>query len=290
MRLAFLGTPDEAVVVLRALLEAGHDIDVVITRPDRRRGRGALVSPSPVKHAAELLGLRVAHRLADLESTNAERAVVVAYGALIPAARLDALAMLNVHFSLLPRWRGAAPVERAILAGDDVTGVSVMTLEAGLDTGPVHLAKSTVVGQKTASELRGELARLGAAAMVEVLGSADLLAHPEAQHGDATYAEKLTAETFHLAPGMSVTQLERVVRLERAYTAIAGRRVLVGRAHATPGVSGEAGSLALAGDEVMLLAVDGALVLDEVRPEGARAMSAREWWRGARLDVGARWA
>ncbi|MDE3064659.1 MAG: methionyl-tRNA formyltransferase, partial [Acidobacteriota bacterium] len=126
MRLAFLGTPAAAVPTLRALVEAGHDVEVVVTRPDRRRGRGGEVSHSPVQLAAEELGLRVAHSLDGLDALEVERGVVVAYGSLIPAEVLARVPMLNVHFSLLPRWRGAAPVARAILAGDDETGVSVM--------------------------------------------------------------------------------------------------------------------------------------------------------------------
>src|SRR5277367_1823366 len=130
MRLVFLGTPEAAVPSLDAVVAAGHDVVLVITRPDRRRGRGSELSPSPVKVAATRLGLSVGHRLADLDDIDAERGVVVAYGAIIPAAILDRLPMLNVHFSLLPRWRGAAPVQRAILAGDEETGISIISLEA----------------------------------------------------------------------------------------------------------------------------------------------------------------
>jgi methionyl-tRNA formyltransferase len=118
MRLAFLGTPEPAIPSLRALVEAGHEVVIVITRPDRRRGRGSALSSSPVKGAALELGLRVSHQMSDLNGLNVERGVVVAYGALIRGSVLEKIPMLNVHFSLLPRWRGAAPVERAILAGD----------------------------------------------------------------------------------------------------------------------------------------------------------------------------
>ena len=138
MRLAFLGTPSAAVPSLEALVYAGHEVALVVTRPDRKRGRGSELSPSPVKQAALGLGLPVSHSLKDLEGLGVERGIVVAYGALIPAAVLAVTPMLNVHFSLLPRWRGAAPVQRAILAGDEQTGVCVMTLEEALDTGPVR--------------------------------------------------------------------------------------------------------------------------------------------------------
>lgn len=129
MRLVFLGTPEAAVPSLRALVEAGHDVVLVITRPDRRRGRGSALSPSPVKVAATQLGLAVSHRLGDVNDIRVERGVVVAYGAIIPQLVLDRVPMLNVHFSLLPRWRGAAPVQRAILAGDEETGVSIISLK-----------------------------------------------------------------------------------------------------------------------------------------------------------------
>ena len=136
MRLVFLGTPEAAVPTLEAVVDAGHEVVLVVTRPDRRRGRGSELTPSPVKAAALRLGLSVTHRLADVADVDADRAVVVAYGAIIPETLLKKTPMLNVHFSLLPRWRGAAPVQRAILAGDEETGVSIISLEATLDTGP----------------------------------------------------------------------------------------------------------------------------------------------------------
>lgn len=283
MRLAFLGTPEAAVPSLNALVDAGHDVVIVITRPDRRRGRGAELSPSPVKAAALCLGLAVGHRLSDLDGADIERAVVVAYGAMIPAAVLDRIPMLNVHFSLLPKWRGAAPVERAILAGDVETGVAVMSLEATLDTGPLHAERRTLVDAKTATVLTNELASLGAEALVEVLATPALLDHPTVQVGEATYADKLTKETFHLEPSMPVVLLERTVRLGRAYTFVNGRRlrVLEGRVDAA---EGRAGSIADVDGGLALVANDGALVLEMVQPEGSRAMSAKAWWVGARAD------
>ncbi|MHB1208265.1 MAG: methionyl-tRNA formyltransferase [Acidimicrobiales bacterium] len=290
MRLVFLGTPDAAVPSLRALVEAGHDIELVITRPDRRRGRGTQLSSSPVKSAALELGLTVGHRVADLDHIDVERGVVVAYGAMIPASVLEKVPMLNVHFSLLPRWRGAAPVERAILAGDEVTGVSVMSLEASLDTGPVHAERRTDVDAKSANDLTRELATLGATLLVEVLESEELLANPVVQSGEPTYAEKLTGETFHLLPSMSVVQLERTVRLGRAFTLINGRRTKVLSAHIAdaPGV---AGTVAQISGDIALVGVGGALVLERVQPEGSRAMDAKDWWSGVRLDASrAEWA
>ncbi len=290
MRLVFLGTPEAAVPSLRALVEAGHDIALVITRPDRRRGRGAKVTSSPVKSAALELGLTVGHKVSDLEHIEADRGIVVAYGAMIPSSVLEKLPMLNVHFSLLPRWRGAAPVERAILAGDEITGVSVMSLEATLDTGPVHATARTAVDSKDATVLTNELATMGAALLVEVLASEDLLEHPVAQSGEPTYAEKLTGETFHLLPTMSVVHLERTVRLGRAFTLINGRRTKILSGHVSP-AAGAAGCIAATSFGVALVCGDGALMLDSVQPEGSRPMNARDWWSGARLDAQhAEWA
>lgn len=223
------------------------------------------------------------HRLADLADFNVERGVVVAYGAIIPASLLERVPMLNVHFSLLPRWRGAAPVERAILAGDRETGVSIMTLEPSLDTGPVHLEHRVEVDEKTAAELRVELAVLGAAALVEVLARSELLAHPSPQVGEPTYAEKLAKETFHLEPLMNVALASRTVRLGGAYFFVSEKRITVVRSSrvessAAPGV--------VVADErgVVVGFSDGALVLEEVRPEGSSTMDARSWWRGLRSE------
>ena len=140
MRLAFLGTPAMAVPPLRALIDAGHDVALVVTRPDAKRGRGSTTSPSPVKSAAIDLGIPVTHTVDDVLALDppAELGVVVAFGRIIKPHVLAELPMINLHFSLLPRWRGAAPVERALLAGDEVTGVCVMDVEEGLDTGAVY--------------------------------------------------------------------------------------------------------------------------------------------------------
>jgi len=291
MRLAFLGTPDAAVPSLRALVAAGHDVEVVVTRPDRRRGRGTERSHSPVHEAADTLGIPVAFDVADLDAARVERGVVVAYGALVPAAVLAVIPMLNVHFSLLPRWRGAAPVERAILAGDEETGVSVMSLEARLDTGPVHLMRRVAVDHKTVSQLTAELALLGAAAVVEVLASRELLAHPEPQSGEVTYAAKLLGENLHLVPEMTRDAFLRTVRLERAFTIIGGRRLKVLRAHALEVPIPPAGTVVIVEGDVALATSDAVVVLDEVQPEGTRAMSGAAWWQGARLTAAtAQWA
>ena len=283
MRLAFLGTPSAAVAPLEALVHEGHEVVLVITRPDRKRGRGSRLSPSPVKEAALELGLRVGHSLKELDGLNVERGIVVAYGAMIPASVLAVTPMLNVHFSLLPRWRGAAPVERSILAGDLRSGVCVMSLEAALDTGPVHACASTDVDEKTSAELTSELSHMGAKLLVEVLGSQELLDHPRAQEGEATYAEKLDSQTFHLHPAMPVALLARTVRLGRAYCFVGERRlrVLAGQVDTS---HARAGSVSVEHGRVLIHTADGSFVLDQVQLEGSRAMSADAWWSGARLD------
>jgi methionyl-tRNA formyltransferase len=281
MRLVFLGTPEAAVPTLEAVIDAGHDVVLVVTRPDRRRGRGGELTPSPVKSAALRLGLSVTHRLADVADVDAERAVVVAYGALIPDSLLKKTPMLNVHFSLLPRWRGAAPVQRAILAGDTETGVSIISLEATLDTGPVHLERRIPIGDDTAEELTRRLAALGAQALIDVLASPELLDHPTAQTGESTYAEKLSAETFRLAPTMTVDLAWRTVRLGRAFFFLGAKRIRALEARPTH-QSVPSGELLSSDGEVTLGLGDGALVLVTVRPEGSSTMAARAWWGGLR--------
>jgi methionyl-tRNA formyltransferase len=291
MRLVFLGTPEPAVPSLEALVAAGHEVVCVVTRPDRRRGRGSELSPSPVKEAALALALPVVHHVRELEGIDADWGVVVAYGAMIPAAVLARLPMLNVHFSILPRWRGAAPVERAILAGDSETGVGIMSLEETLDTGPVHGELRVPVGEKTASKLTAELAHRGAALLVDVLASPERLQHARAQKGAPTYAEKLSSDTFHLSPTMTVVEAGRIVRLERAWCHVAGKRFRVLSAHQGEGADdATAGSVVAFGPHVGLAVADGVIWLDRVQPEGGRPMEAAAWWAGARLASNATWS
>src|SRR3954453_22605667 len=171
MRLAYLGTPAASVPPLRALAAAGHEIAIVVTQPDKRRGRGGALIPSPVAAAAEELGLPVSHKVDDVLDAGVELGVVVAFGRLIKPHVLDRVPMVNVHFSLLPRWRGAAPVERAILAGDTETGVCLMGLEEGLDTGPVDECVRVPIGpEETVDELRDHLVAAGTELVVRRLG------------------------------------------------------------------------------------------------------------------------
>ena len=168
--MAYLGTPEVGVPPLRALVADGHDVLLVVSRPDKRRGRGGALLPSPVKAAALELGLPVTDKVDDVVDAGADLAVVVAFGRLIKKPVLDAVPMINMHFSLLPRWRGAAPVERAILAGDLTTGVGIMRLEENLDTGPIYAEHVVqVLPHETAAELRARLTALGTNLLLQLL-------------------------------------------------------------------------------------------------------------------------
>lgn len=290
-RLAFLGTPDLAVPALHALVHAGHDLALVVTRPDKRRGRGGATTPSAVKAAALGLGLPVTHELAEAANADVELGVVVAYGRIIPSSLLEQVPMLNLHFSLLPRWRGAAPLERAILAGDRETGVCVMKIDAGLDTGPLYARRAVPIGDLTTLEtLRVQLAGMGADLLVEVLsGGIAGLPEPEAQMGEPTVAGKITAEDLHLDWRRAARSLLRVVHLGRAWTTFRGKRLTVLEAHVDD-ARDDAGE-GLAPGAMIGAAVatgQGMLVLERVRPESRSPMSADDWLRGIRPRNGER--
>jgi methionyl-tRNA formyltransferase len=222
MRLAFMGTPEFAVPTLDALVAAGHDVVAVYTQPPRPANRGKRLTPSAVQARAEELGLpvftpvslRSAEAQAEFAALDLDVAVVAAYGLILPEAILDAPkhGCLNVHGSLLPRWRGAAPVQRAILAGDAKTGVMVMQMGAGLDTGPVCATTEIEIGQKTTGELTAELAELGAELMAVVLN--DLAAHPAIPQPDdgVTYAAKIDKAETRIDFSASAELIERQVR------------------------------------------------------------------------------
>jgi methionyl-tRNA formyltransferase len=289
VRVVYLGTPADAVPPLRALVEAGHEITFVVTQPDRRRSRGRGTDPSPVKQAATDLGLpvltptRARDVVDDVRSSGAELGVVVAFGQLLPPAFLDTLPhIVNMHFSLLPRWRGAAPVERAILAGDTETGVCLMRIEEGLDTGGVYACASTPIdADETAGALHARLVHLGTHLLLEHLAAIPEM-DPKPQQGKPTYAEKLSVEEFRLDPNRPAAELARVVRAGNprpgAWMVVRGKRVKVWRAH--PSVDGGApGSIRAPGE---LVTTDGVLRLDEVQPEGRPHMSAGAWLAGVR--------
>jgi methionyl-tRNA formyltransferase len=288
-RLVYFGTPSLAVAPLEALAAAGHDVGLVVTRPDRRRGRGAALAPSPVKEAAEVLGLPVVHRLDEVLDHPAgpfDLGVVVAYGRIIPESLLDAVPMVNLHFSLLPRWRGAAPVERAILAGDAVTGVCLMGVEVGLDTGPVFARVEVEIGpHEHLEDLRARLVAVGSELLVARLAAG--LGEGEPQEGTPTYAEKLAPDELALVWERPAVELERVVRLDRAFASWRGRRLRVLDAEAVAAVGpddGPAGSLV--GDEVVT--GEGRLRLLRVQAAGSVPMEAAAWRRGAHVGPGDR--
>lgn len=280
-----------AVPPLRALRAAGHDIALCVTRPDRRRGRGTAVTPSPVKQAAAELGIPVSHAMDDIVAAGVELAVVVAYGRIIPATLLELVPMVNLHFSLLPRWRGAAPVERALLAGDPETGVCLMKVEEGLDTGPVYARRVVPLGEEISLDaLRAALVEVASALVVESLAAGVAgLPVPEPQQGTPTIAPKLMPAELQLHWEHEGVQLHRVVRLGRAWTTFRGRRLGILRATPfdppTPRAPVEPPGT-LRGTAVAT--GDGLLGLEEVQPESRAAMSADDWVRGVRPLVGER--
>jgi methionyl-tRNA formyltransferase len=291
-RLVFLGTPDAAVEPLRTLVASGHDVALVVSRPDKRRGRGAAPAPSPVKEAALELGLAVTDSLADVVDTGAELGVVVAYGRIIPSSVLRTVPMVNLHFSLLPRWRGAAPVERAILEDDAETGVCLMAVEAGLDTGGVYAVAATTIGtEETAEELRQRLVTLGCGLLEEHLGRGLAgLPVPRDQVGTPSYAEKIRPGELELDWEQPASQLRRVVRVGRAWTTFRRRRLGIHRASAVPDDSGHprGGPIGRLHGVDVTAGGDSELRLVTVQPEGRRPMPAADWIRGVRLEPGER--
>ena len=287
MRLAYLGSPAAAVPPLRALLGDGHDVKLVVTQPDRRRGRGGELVPTPVKAAALEAGIPVTEVVDDILDVGVEFGVVVAFGRLIKPHVLDRVPMVNLHFSLLPRWRGAAPVERAILAGDVETGVCLMALEEGLDTGPVYRREVVTIGaDESVEELRGRLVGMGTTMLVDALREG--LGQPVAQQGEPTYAAKLAGEEMHLDWQRPAVELHRLVRVGRAWTTFRGRRLRVLRARLIDAAAGASLAPGLI-DGLTVGTGDGrALELVEVQPEGKPPMAAPAWTNGARPQPGER--
>jgi methionyl-tRNA formyltransferase len=283
-RLVFLGTPDVAVAPLRALHSSGFDIALVVTRADKRRGRGGALVPSPVKAAALELGLAVTDDVDAVLATEADLGVVVAFGRIIKPHVLAAVPMVNMHFSLLPRWRGAAPVERAILAGDRETGVCIMEVEEGLDTGGVHAQQTVTIGDdETLDELRARLVVIGTDLLVAALR--DGLGTPTPQAGEVTYADKIDPGELHLDWSATAIDLHRRVRLGGAWTTFRGKRLKIWRTRV------DADRSVLAPGEIDGLRVGtgaGTLELDEVQPEGKGRVAATAWRNGARPTAGER--
>lgn len=273
-----------AVGPLRALVDAGHEVVLVVTRPDKRRGRGGALLPSPVKAAALELGLPTTSTVDDVIGVGAELGVVVAYGRLIKPHVLDALPMVNLHFSLLPRWRGAAPVERAVLAGDTLTGVCVMALEEGLDTGPIYACEERRIGDdESVEEVRADLATTGSRMLVDLLAGG--LPEPTPQEGEPTYAAKIEPVEHHLDWSRPAVELHRRVRLGNAWTTFRGKRLRVLRSRVAE-VGAGPGELDPA--RLVVGTGDGGLELIEVQPEGRGPQAATAWRNGARPRPGER--
>jgi methionyl-tRNA formyltransferase len=259
----------------------GFDVVLVVTGLDKKRGRGALLTPTPVKTAAQELGIAVTHDVNDILQVDADVGVVVAYGRLIRRPILEHLPMVNLHFSLLPRWRGAAPVERALLAGDHETGVALMALEEGLDTGPLFAVESVPITESTTGQsLRSELTEVGTRLLVESLEAG--LGEPTPQRGEPVYAAKLDPGELRIDWTRDARSIDRLVRLGGAWTMFRGRRVKVlaaGVAPATDSALSQPGQFL----DTRVRCGTGALALQAVQPEGKGRMDAVDWIRGARL-------
>ncbi len=296
-----MGTPDVAVPPLVALHAAGFDIPLVVSRQDKRRGRGKTLMPSPVKAKALELGLPVTDDVDDCLSVGADAAIVVAYGRLIKRSMLEALPMLNIHFSMLPRWRGAAPVERAILAGDTRIGVCLTAIEEALDTGDIFGSiEVDIEPGETLHQLRQRLVELGSELLVAELTNG--LTGPTPQVGEPTYAHKIESHEHQLDFDRPAIELERVVRLGRAWTTFRQRRLKVLAVELVDDTTGaKAGapadlqpdepesSLAPGGlDGVVVGTGSGRLRLVEVQPEGKKPMVASAWLHGVQPDRGER--
>ncbi len=299
MRIAFMGTPDFAVPTLDALVAAGHEVAAVYSQPPRPAGRGKALRPSPIHELAESLGievrtpvsLREAEAQAAFAALDLDVAVVAAYGLILPAAVLEAPrhGCVNVHGSILPRWRGAAPVQRAILGGDETTGVTIMGMERGLDTGPMFAVRETPIDGKTAGELTEELAASGAALMVEVLDDLPRLTPtPQPQEG-VTYAAKIDKEEARLDFSGSAVEVERHIRafnpFPGAFFEYGGERIKILAAtvddrSGTPGTTIDHGLEIACGT--------GAIVPSLVQRAGRAVMTPSQLLRGFSIPAGVR--
>jgi methionyl-tRNA formyltransferase len=306
LRVAFLGNAPWSVPSLEALAASEHEVVVVATRDARPAGRGQQPRRTPVAEAGERLGLPLAEvptvkrgdGFDSLRSSSPDVLAVVAYGEILPAEVLEVATLIpvNVHFSLLPRWRGAAPVQRAIMAGDTSTGVTTIRMTQGLDEGPVLLRVRTEIGpEEDAGSLGSRLAELGARALAETLdglGAGTLEEHPQ-EEGEATYARRLGAEDRRIDWSQGVSEIVRRVRAlspePAAVTTFRGRNLKVLRAAVTDGdgdVGSMEGQIAGGAGPLVVRAGDGWVELVDVAPEGRRRMSGTEFVRGQRPRAG----
>lgn len=301
-RIVFAGTPDFAVPALQTLIDAGYSPVAVYTQPDRPAGRGRKLKPGPVKQTAQAHGLPVcqprslrdSEAQAELAALQPTLMVVVAYGLLLPPAVLamPRLGCVNLHASLLPRWRGAAPVQRAIIAGDHETGISLMQMDSGLDTGPVlAVSRCPIAADDTGGSLHDRLARLGAQLLetrLEALLAARLEARPQAAEG-VSYAPRITREEARIDWSQPARQIERQVRAFNpwpvAFCQLGEDTLRIWQARAThPTPPGPPGSLHAGDDALTVTTGDGGLALDQVQLPGRRPISARDLLNARKLD------
>ncbi|MFP5454022.1 MAG: methionyl-tRNA formyltransferase [Alphaproteobacteria bacterium] len=298
MRIAFMGTPDFAVPTLDALVNAGHDVVAVYCQPPRPAGRGKGLTPSPVQKRAEALGLEVRYPVslrneeaqADFSALDLDAAVVAAYGLILPQPILDAprLGCLNVHGSLLPRWRGAAPVQRAILAGDAETGVTIMQMERGLDTGPMLATLRSPIASKTAGELTDELARSGALLMVDVLDKIEAYLPVVQPEEGITYAAKIDKAESRIDFSRTAIEVERQVRAFNpapgAWFELGGERIRVLACSVIADMHGVCGEVL---DERLTIAcAESAIRPTRVQRAGKAAMTTEDLLRGFAIAAG----
>jgi methionyl-tRNA formyltransferase len=306
MRVVFAGTPEVAVPSLQAVLDSRHEVVAVLTRPDAPAGRGRRLVPSPVAAAGEAAGIEVLKPqrprdpdfLARLAEIGPDCCPVVAYGGLLPRAALDVPlhGWVNLHFSLLPAWRGAAPVQHAVLAGDDVTGASTFLIEEGLDTGPVlGVLTESIRPTDTSGDLLARLAVAGAGLLVATLDGIEAgTLQPRPQPADGvSHAPKLTVEEAHLDWSVPAQRVDRVVRActpaPGAWTTFRGERLKVGPVTPLPGQDSLAhGELAADRSTVRVGTGSHTVALGQVQPQGKRAMPAADWARGVRPQPGER--
>ncbi len=294
MRAIFMGTPAFSVPVLEALVDAGHEIAAVYCQPPRPAGRGKKDRPSPVQERAEALGLPARHPVslkgavaqAEFAGLEADVAVVVAYGLILPQAVLDmpVRGCLNIHASLLPRWRGAAPIHRAIMAGDAETGVCIMRMEAGLDTGPVLLRQALAIGpEETTGDLHDRLSAFGARMILDTLARLDNLTPVVQPLDGVTYAAKIDKAEARVDWTRSAVEVDRLIRglspHPGAWCLVGAERVRLLRSRVVPGRGSPGDVLA----ELTIACGDTAIEVTEIQREGKRAMSDEEALRGFNL-------
>jgi methionyl-tRNA formyltransferase len=310
--IVYFGTPEVAVEPLRAIVKAGFTVDLVITGVDKRRGRGSQTSPCPVKQAALEMGLTVSHNIDDVVKLSARLSekltentttktqsntvgVVVAYGHIIASSVLQIIPMINIHYSLLPRWRGAAPVERALLAGDEMTGVCIMKVVEQLDAGDILASVSTpIASNDTVTTLRERLGDLAIPLLVQVLTEGP--SNAEAQLGDVVIASKITSNDLRIDWSQDALRAARQVRVGGAFTMMLNKRLKIHSLNicapptswSTSAATDTSGSVRVVYGRVLVDCAHGCVELIEVQPEGKSRLGALDWSLGARLDANSR--